>query len=147
MSVLHDFAFVSFFYIQKFKRNNWNRSKKKFFKKYLKKFLLLKNWVHPRFILKKRKKTFCDQGGFRTHRPLIQSPALYQLNQLGYVEISTYFIEYILKKQPKLDSQDKYLIISKTTLNFFKSFLGIVWATSMVEWTPSAECGHKICSK
>ena len=36
MSVLLDLAFVSFFYIQKFKRNNWNSSKKNFKKIYKK---------------------------------------------------------------------------------------------------------------
>ena len=55
------------------------------------------------------------------------------------------FIEYILKKQPKLDSQDICLIISKTVLNFFKSSSGIVGATSTVECAPSADCVHEIC--
>ena len=43
MSVLYDFAFVSFFYIQKFK---------------IKKILLWKNWVHI------RKKNFMAEVGF-----------------------------------------------------------------------------------
>ena len=62
---------------------------------------------------------------------------------MGY-HFSKYFIDYILKKQPKLDSQDKCLIISKTVLNFFKSLSGIVRATSMVECAPSADCVHEI---
>ena len=111
---------------------------KKFFKKYIKKILLWKNWIHI------KKKKLYGRGGFWTHRPLIQSPALYQLSHLGCIKIWARFIDYILKKQPKLDSQDKLLIISKTVLNFFKSFSGIVLATSTVEWTPSVECGHEI---
>ena len=60
LSVLLDFAFVFFSIFKNVKETNKKEAKRNF-KKIYKKIMLKKNWVHPRFIERKKilKKFFC----------------------------------------------------------------------------------------